>query len=230
MLSAQRFINLMELGGGCNSIWLDAVSIDQSDPAEIAKVVKLTGSIYSNARFVSVLLPSSDIPAFKCLNQIWRVAVGISAPANYHHFAKNTESFLWDEENRENIPFLTELSQLFLKNLETLRVNVDSFVYWSRAWTFQEWALAQDLEIAVEGGGTETLYGMKSLVLGVSMLLVRYALLHSRTAINVGISSQDAINTFRRIKRQFPDENLFLTFEEIDTKKVAFQIQFPSMA
>jgi hypothetical protein len=230
MLSAQHFINLMELGGGGNSIWLNAVSIYQSDRTEIAKVVKLMGSIYSNAKCVSVLLPSSDIPAFNCLNHFWRVAVGISAPANYHHFAENTESFLWDEENRENIPFLTELSQLFLKNSEALRDNVDSFVYWSRAWTFQEWAMAQDLEIAVEGGRTETLYGMKSLVLGVSMLLGRYALLHSRTAINIGISNQDAINTFRRIKRQFLDENLFLAFEEIDTKKVAFQIQFPSTA
>ena len=74
MLSAQRFIYLMELGGGGNSIWLDAVSIDQSDPAEIAKVVKLMGSIYSNARCVSELIPSSDIPAFTCLHQIgWRL-------------------------------------------------------------------------------------------------------------------------------------------------------------
>jgi len=61
MVSNQRFNDLMELGGSGRSIWLDALSIDQSDHADVASTIKMMGSIYSNAKVVSVLLPSTDL-------------------------------------------------------------------------------------------------------------------------------------------------------------------------
>src|SRR5438045_4048971 len=77
MLSPQRFINLMNLGEAGSTIWLDAVSIHQSDPADIAAAVKVMGTIYSNAACVSVLLPDSDQQVFDGLDMIAKLAVGI---------------------------------------------------------------------------------------------------------------------------------------------------------
>src|SRR5215469_5407883 len=47
MMNACRFNNLMELGGEGN-IWLDAVSIDQSNHSEVATAVAAMGRIYGD--------------------------------------------------------------------------------------------------------------------------------------------------------------------------------------
>jgi Heterokaryon incompatibility protein (HET) len=252
MLSPQRFVNLMNLGGAGNTIWLDAVSINQSDPADIAASVKVMGTIYSSAACVSVLLPDSDQPAFDCLDMIAKLAMGILL--NIENFMRNreltarespegiqVESSTTDDEasaevsataegQREHCHLLSSFSKLYLKNLENLRTHLASFTYWQRAWTFQEWALANDLEIAIEGGSAVTLFGVKSLVLGASMLLARYKMLYGQYAtINIGETRGMAPVVFKLIKYQFPDEHLFLSYEEIDDKEATFQTHYPHL-
>ena len=56
----------MELGGEGN-IWLDAVSIDQSNHSEVATTVAVRGEYTVTHDVVSVLLPESDAP--KLLHQ-----------------------------------------------------------------------------------------------------------------------------------------------------------------
>ncbi|KDR77487.1 hypothetical protein GALMADRAFT_278669 [Galerina marginata CBS 339.88] len=229
MASAQRFHNLMELGGQGNTIWLDALSIDQFDRQEVSEHIAIMGRIYKSATCVSVLLPASDQIAYELLKDI----EGHAKVILYHHqhFIDNADFFIEDPSSGERFKLLTTECQLFLENLKRLGEHLSQFVYWSRAWTFQEWALATDLEVAVEGGAKgETCFNLKSLVLGAAMLISRYKTLDQVYAeINVGegLSRGMIPPLFNSIKALFPDEDLFLSFEEIDVKEASFQANFP---
>ncbi|KDR77469.1 hypothetical protein GALMADRAFT_245642 [Galerina marginata CBS 339.88] len=229
MASAQRFQNLMELGGRGNTIWLDALSIDQFDRQDVSAHVAIMGKIYKSATCVSVLLPASDQIAYELLKEI----EGHAKVILYHHqhFIDNADFTMEDPSSGERFKVLTTVCQLFLENLKRLGEHLYQFVYWSRAWTFQEWALAADLEVAVEGGAKgETCFNLKSLVLGAAMLISRYKILQQSYAeINVGegLSRGKIPPLFNSIKALFPDEDLFLSYEEIDAKEVSFQTSFP---
>lgn len=228
MMNARRFENLMELGGSGSSIWLDAISIDQSNHSEVAATITDMGTIYSNARCVSVLLPESDFPIFECLNEAAKNAMAILTYAQ--NFVSNSEMEVDDPTGAQpgKIRFLSVCSQLFLENILQVIKNFHHFTYWRRAWTFQEWALAKDLEIAVEGGPAEICFGVKSLMLGAGILLARYKMLLAQYAeINTGLSRSNAPAIFKRIKDHFPYEDLFLSYEEIDPKEASFQTNFP---
>ncbi|KDR77509.1 hypothetical protein GALMADRAFT_266960 [Galerina marginata CBS 339.88] len=231
MLNAQRFRNLMELGGSGNTIWLDALSIDQFDARDVAASIAVMGDIYKNAKCVSVLLPASDKGAYDCLEAIERDAKIIL----FHrwNFIENSEVTFDDPSTGESVKVLTMVCQLFLENLKRLGEHLHQFGYWSRAWTFQEWALARDLEVAVEGGSSaRTVFNLKSLVLGAAMLISRYKILqHGYVEIELGdgLSRGMIPPIFNAIKAVFPDEDLFLSYEEIDAKKVSFQANFPHL-
>jgi len=243
MISAQRFRNLMELGGAGNTIWLDALSIDQQDPSDIARCVAVMGHIYKNASCVSVLLPKSDKTAYDTFKTLELYAKVILA--RRFNFLDNSEYEFTNPDTGERTKVLTSVCQDFIRNIVNLAQNLDTFAYFRRAWTFQEWALANDLEVAVEGGDGQRAQGqdgeehrnegatcrnIKSLILGAAMLISRYKILqHQYVEINLGagISRGKIPPLFNIVKSLFPDEDLFLSYEEVDPKKVSFQANFP---
>ncbi|KAH0838849.1 heterokaryon incompatibility protein-domain-containing protein [Lanmaoa asiatica] len=227
--SVQRFHNLMALGGAGNTIWLDALSIDQSDEHDVASNVAVMGTIYKQARCVSVLLPAADNEAYQCLKHIEWCAKDILAHCG--HFVYNDEITIEDSSTGREVKFLSTVCDAFIKHLLHFGMQLDQYVYWSRAWTFQEWALANDLEIAVEGGSAaETCFNLKSLVLGASLLISRYkALLSDYAEIKLGrgMTRGMIIRLINAVKAIFPDEDLFLSYDEVDAEQRSFQINFP---
>lgn len=42
------------------------------------------------------------------------------------------------------------LGKAFYTSIHGFRENMHKYVYWQRAWTFQEWAVAKDIEISCD--------------------------------------------------------------------------------
>ncbi len=62
--SRSTFDNITSLAGPGSTIWMDNMSINQNDPADVAAQVAVMGEIYGRAECVSVLLPESDEEAY----------------------------------------------------------------------------------------------------------------------------------------------------------------------
>ena len=60
----------MALAGPGSTIWLDNMSIDQSNHEEKASTVAVMGEIYGRAECVSVLFPAEDEEAFRILQDV----------------------------------------------------------------------------------------------------------------------------------------------------------------
>ncbi|KAK5658650.1 hypothetical protein OQA88_2045 [Cercophora sp. LCS_1] len=61
MASLGRLHRLLRLAGPDQPIWVDAISINQSDAQELQDLLGIMGSIYANAQHVGVLLPPRDV-------------------------------------------------------------------------------------------------------------------------------------------------------------------------
>jgi hypothetical protein len=96
-------------------------------------------------------------------------------------------------------------------------------MYWQRAWTFQEWSLASDIDIACEihlGLSAEVVSNLKAVVWGAGQLLAKYKLRQrAYAAIDQGFPGADIPAHFDRIKRLFPYVDLILTDNEVDEKE-----------
>lgn len=232
MLNARRFKNLMDLAGKGNNIWLDVISIDQSNQSEIRESIAAMGRIYTGARCVSVLLPESDATLFENFDSAAGNAIVILS--NLRSFVNNSEIEIEDLTGiippPGKLKILAEASRVFLGNIKIIHDNIHYFRYWRRAWTFQEWALAKDIEIAVEGGPAKVSYTIKSLLLGAGILLARYKLLYSQyTTIETSLSRSSAPESLRQIKGLIPCEDLFLSYEEVDSGDALFETWFPHL-
>lgn len=78
MESAGKCRRLMTVGHlSGESLWLDALSIDQSDPEDVAARMAIMGDIYSRARSLAVLFPTSNGKALKLLERLGELAIFI---------------------------------------------------------------------------------------------------------------------------------------------------------
>jgi hypothetical protein len=89
MTSCSKFCRLMGLVGPGTRVWLDCLSINQDDHADIAKQVAVMGDIYTNACFVAVLLPEEDTIPFGLLKDVSNSAKLLLSREKY--FARNSE-------------------------------------------------------------------------------------------------------------------------------------------
>lgn len=64
----------MALAGPGSTIWVDNMSIDQNDDADVAAQVAVMGDICGKAECVSVLLPESDKEAFETITNLLAMA------------------------------------------------------------------------------------------------------------------------------------------------------------
>lgn len=124
------------------TIWLDALSIDQDSKEDLQVQLKVMGEIYRQAEVVSVLLPMGDEGSYGMLRELAIVAQGI---VNYE---KSGRPNVWglDEGDTE----ISERMESFERQMKDWAADLPKWTYWSRAWTFQEWAMAGELEITCE--------------------------------------------------------------------------------
>ena len=147
MRDAGKLWRIMSFVGRGSAIWLDAMSIDQNDPEDKAAQLFVMGDIYRNAETVSVLLPNSDEEAYRKLTQL-----GVTADA----IVKKSEAYGMPSNNipgsvaPEHTEILGKLADEYWTKIRDWTASIHKWNYWRRAWTFQEWAMASEIEISWE--------------------------------------------------------------------------------
>ncbi|KAF8856090.1 hypothetical protein BDZ45DRAFT_745808 [Acephala macrosclerotiorum] len=112
-----------------SKIWLDALSIDQDDPSNLEVQLAVMGNIYRDAKVVSVMLPAEDKEAYELLKML-----GITS----NEIVKRREEFGM------------VLAVLPRTRSETeSRLTPEELAH--EAWTFQEWTMAAEIDMAWEG-------------------------------------------------------------------------------
>jgi len=168
--SLEKLHQLMCSVDAGSTVWLDCLSINQGDHSDIARQVAVMGTIYKNAKSVSVLLPTSDNTSYVALRALsdlsWRLL-------------QQESGFLENEERQVTLGdgsthSLAELCKLFFEGVKQLKDATDNSTYFQRAWTFQEWGLAQDLDIRLESDALQSLIGIKSVILDAAAMVSRY--------------------------------------------------------
>jgi hypothetical protein len=186
----------MHLVGANSTAWLDAMSIDQRDHQDIATQVAVMGDIYGNAECVCVFLPSSDKEAFQLLEGLV-------------HEAERIQNGRWlfrQGSGGEAEEAMGAVCQEFYANLSSLDRRQKRWVYWQRAWTFQELALATDLEIWCEDpSSSPKLTNVKVKILSTALFLARYKLdAHQYASVNIGFPRGFVPESLTLVKRLFP--------------------------
>ncbi|KAH8656067.1 heterokaryon incompatibility protein-domain-containing protein [Tricladium varicosporioides] len=225
MHSAYRFRRLMMMTANSgDSVWLDALSIDQTSPEDKARVIAVMGDIYSRAKTVAVLFPEADGEGFKIMYDLTQAANAINA---------NKLEFSQPGQDGHPRPRLAELSKVcteFYEMLGRFDQNLHKYLYWRRAWTFQEWALARNISITWEGGMPVNLEPVKTVILRAAITTSIYAFSQKEYAIiKMGLSGASVPGLFETVRRLFPDELAFHPLGTVDEKEISIDVMMPSM-
>lgn len=208
----QKFRRIANLASADEFIWLDTMSINQDDPADKELQIAQMGRLYGNAAAVAVLLPASDEPGFQIL-------ASLSAKANF--IIQNQISF---SKNADPYPDkqLTKACNDFYKLVEEFERRFHSWKYWSRAWTFQEWAMASTIDIGLEGSQA-IIRNTKYSVLQAATLMSIYKLQQRAYAqITLSFPRGEVTRRLNAVKRLFPDERAFLSADEAVENKTEY--------
>ncbi|KAF2103660.1 hypothetical protein NA57DRAFT_69873 [Rhizodiscina lignyota] len=219
--NAEKFVNIARLATADQPIWLDCMSINQDDPADVARQISRMGQVYADAGAVAVLLPASDQAAFQLLAALADKAKFINQ--NRMAFTENEEPYPDSQ--------LSKTCKEFYALVEEFSQKFHSWTYWRRAWTFQEWAMAMDIDVGFEGS-PEIIRNVKYSVLYAATLTSIYKLQQGQYAeISLGFSRGEIPRLFNTVKRLFPDELAFLSPDEAvkDESEHSFQNIMPSL-
>ncbi|KAH8596238.1 heterokaryon incompatibility protein-domain-containing protein [Bisporella sp. PMI_857] len=226
MRCAESFERIMSLAGSGSTVWLDALSINQADHSDIAAQVAVMGNTYKRAQCVSVLLPPSDTDAFLKLSSIFGAAQALLSrkwlfelePGQAHGDIGHNET--------------GKLARTFFSEIDEFHDRLEKYRYWSRAWTFQEWACAYDIEVTVDNpsGIYPTLKRIKSVIVYGAIMVVEYKLRQGQYAeIDVGFVRGFGPPKLELIKRLFPFEDVFAYHEEFSEIDVRYQTIQPNI-
>ncbi|SPO01862.1 uncharacterized protein DNG_04535 [Cephalotrichum gorgonifer] len=212
---------ILRHAGPGSSVWLDCLSIAQSDPSDVKAILPNMGSIYKKAESVLVILPSADSATFELLATCF-----VSGSVMLRHmddFAHNRD--VPASSASQERPLSSWCAEFF-KALQALEDGLGQSAYFQRAWTFQEWALARDLDVChVAPGALFRLPRLKSVVIDAACLWARYIMLVNQYAeIRCGMTRAAAPAVVARVQRLFPHEDFWLAHDEIDREEREFQI------
>lgn len=222
MESEEKFRRIMTLTDRPGqSLWLDALSIDQADHADIAAQIAVMGEIYSNACSVAVLLPKSDGDAYKMIEEMADLASLI-----------NTRQRVFDNNHDDaETKWLGQRCRRFFALADEFERNIHKWIYWKRAWTFQEWALAYELGLTWEGStNLVNLANIKTPILKAATTMVVYKLQCGQYAlVDTGLSRGGAPTVYANIRRLLPDEHAFIPPDAVDETEARFEALTPSI-
>ncbi|KAH0836404.1 hypothetical protein J3R83DRAFT_8004 [Lanmaoa asiatica] len=132
--------------------------------------------------------------------------------AHCAHFVDNNEIIIEDSSPGQGVMLLSTICGGFIQHLLQFTMQLDQYVHWSSTWTFQEWVLANDLEIAIEGGSATETAPMGD---------------YAEIKLGTGMTRGMIIPLINAVKAAFPNEDLFLSYDEIDAEQRLFQINSP---
>ncbi|KAE9369758.1 hypothetical protein N431DRAFT_427906 [Stipitochalara longipes BDJ] len=208
----RKFQDIAKLAASDESIWLDTMSINQDDEADKGRQIAQMGKLYGDAAAVAVLLPGSDKSGFELLASLNAKADFINQ--NRAAFSQNEEPY---PDNR-----LTAACNEFYTLVEEFEQSFGSWKYWSRAWTFQEWAMASTMDIGLEGS-SDIISNIKYTVLYAATLMSIYKLQQGQYAnIRLNFPRGEVTRRFNAVKRLFPDERAFLSADEAVEDKTKY--------
>ncbi|KAH8800911.1 heterokaryon incompatibility protein-domain-containing protein [Xylogone sp. PMI_703] len=187
--SCAKFNHIMTLSGADTNVWLDTLSIDQSDANDKQQQMAAMGSIYDKADCVAVLLPASDGDAFDMLDFLSAVSMGII-----------------ESRNAVEDSWMSTMCTTFFAAISSFEKDLYRWTYWRRAWTFQEWALGRHIEVACESRPGQ-----------------------SYSNIDLPYTAGELPPKMEAIKRIFPYEDLYLSYNEIDAVQRHAQNLAPSL-
>ena len=249
--SITKFREIMALVGSEHVAWLDAISIDQGNPVDVRLQMAQMGSIYKHAITVSVFLPQSDTEGYELLQTLSRLAKQILNRPTEFIIPPERRRADWSRGEQtsigpgassaktdETLPMrqyesddMASVCSSFLTVFNEYRERSAQLRYWQRAWTFQEWCLATDLEIGIEG---RTSYGalsaVKTSIFSAACLLCQHKPRGSYSTRLCTDISQDAMRLwFEDVKHCFPLEEYILTLPERDPQLHKYQDQLPEL-
>jgi hypothetical protein len=159
MRDSTKLWGILNFVRGGSKIWLDAMSIDQDDPKDLATQLMHMGDIYQRAQCVSVFLPREDSEAFEIVKDLAVTSDTILRSWNTETLSSNNENF-------------AALADQYLKVFERWTEGVNGWKYWSRAWTFQEWSMAAEIEIMYErSDNNEGAKNIKEVIVSASSII-----------------------------------------------------------
>lgn len=179
----------------CN-IWLDALSIDQDNIEDKNAQLRIMGEIYRHADVVSVLLPVGDEEAYSKLKDLASIAQEV---VDFEKSSKVVETGVVKSEAQLDL-----LSNLYSDRLGSWMKHLHRWLYFRRAWTFQEWTMASELEITCEASShKEIMYEIKNIILMAGTVIGLWKMTRARKS---GIPS----TTMEKLLQTRDENGLFL--------------------
>lgn len=229
MAGPDRFSTLLSLAAtknDCDGVWLDALSIDQDSHSDKQIQIAAMGQIYDRAETVLVLLPAADQDCFTNLRVMMNAALEQDGMG-----LLDFEKITWDTFNASH----QTVVEFFLASFEDHKRGVHSSTYFRRAWTFQEWALAKDVDVACENRQSDE--GAMALLPNVKTCVIRAAVrlsMHLKTfqsmasaAVKCRMKVADVPAFVEDLMGLFPQEDVFCSSEEVDWNEVFVDNIFP---
>ena len=247
--SINKFREIMAFVGPERVAWLDAISIDQGNPEDLKTQMAQMGSIYKHAATVSVFLPHSDTSGYELLETLSRLAKQImNRPADFmipldkrhanwpsgestsfEHAPSEVDNEARLRERHHDQEDIASLCLNFLETFEAYRERSSHLKYWQRAWTFQEWSLAVDLDIFIEAHPLlKVLTAVKTSIFSAACLLCQHKVMGCYgLKLHLDID-QDAMRLlFEDVKHCFPLEDFMLVPSETNPDVRQYQDQLP---
>lgn len=225
--SSETFRTIMAFVGPGATVWMDNISIKQDDPADVSTQVAVMGRIYDEAETVAVMLPSQHDNMFKWLAEL--TECGRFILMRRDKFENDPQTGPGEDEISI---MLGKAVQRFFALIDKIEhdIKVANSGYWTRAWTFQEWALAHDVDISMESScNIASLHKVKSTIIKAAILATHYMMtLGGYAGIDTGFSRDTALEKLDVVKRLFPSEVNFLAESEKNHEAVYFQASCPS--
>jgi len=205
------------------------MSIDQSDPRDKAAQISIMGDIYRHAQTVSIMLPEADIEAYESLKQI-----GITADAIIAERNRLTNAFPVIDNTAMDKNEFNRLASEFLNQLMNIKNSLARWKYWKRAWTFQEWTVASEIDISCEANkNNECIVNTKKVIINAAHLV---SLEMRRTADAIPddylarVTQRDDLGRhMHAIKTLFPVEGYIIGGDEGDSNGMRLMTSLPTM-
>jgi hypothetical protein len=236
MRDISKFHALLSCMKGELPVWLDTMSIDQDDEDDKAVQLAVMGDIYKQAQTISVLLPAEDGEAYHGLKKL-----GIAADAvvkRHTDFGMLNEGAISSTSSGDET--IEIVANEFLGNLKEWTEDVGKWTYWMRAWTFQEWAMAREIEIRWETlVKDEGISNVKNVIVMAATIIVhwkklqaKYSTLYSaETNLLHQVHVRDEYGKYMHLaKAHFPFEDFLVGDDEDSFENMRRQTFLPGIS
>jgi hypothetical protein len=228
MRTPEKLLRMLTFLGGKYPVWLDAMSINQTDEDDKKAQLVVMGDIYRKAEIVSVFLPSEDEEAYMKLKKLAIIANNIVTRREEFQLVKTSAG-------KQHMDSLQEFATKYLGLIEDWGRSIERWRYWKRAWTFQEWAMAAELEMTFESA-PDSLYmtNFKNIVVMASSIVAQWEMCLSRGE-PIGwkqVDMREKTGTYLNLVRAyFPFQDFLISDSEYnadDLRKMSILPPMPS--